>query len=207
MATTDSRPTDDQEFEVEAIVGHRVHNGKTYYQVRWKGYSPEDDTFETLENLTNCAEALAAYNRSIGRVNPAAPAIPPESPVKGDVVHKILLSELISITFIRSSALPAAGSAPPPRDHELAPRAEISAPETALAASSEGRGSAQDATPDPMAIPAAEHARIRDTVFEFGEMGSARGSEGADASPPPEPMESDVEIIGDWPVITDWTPS
>lgn len=38
-------------FLVESIVGHRKRNGKIEYQVKWLGYSDEENTWEPLENL------------------------------------------------------------------------------------------------------------------------------------------------------------
>ena len=50
---------EDDGFEVERIVGRRTNDGEedpakkglTEYKVRWKGYSPEDDTWESEESL------------------------------------------------------------------------------------------------------------------------------------------------------------
>lgn len=34
---------DNQEYEVEKIIGTHYKNGKPHYIVRWKGYGPEDE--------------------------------------------------------------------------------------------------------------------------------------------------------------------
>jgi len=34
----------EEEFEVEEILDQRNRNGITEYQIRWKGYNPEDDS-------------------------------------------------------------------------------------------------------------------------------------------------------------------
>lgn len=50
------------EWEVEAIVGKRVNaNGDVEYEVKWKDYDPDQNTWEPLENLSNCPKAVAAY--------------------------------------------------------------------------------------------------------------------------------------------------
>uniref|UniRef100_A0A915CY25 Chromo domain-containing protein n=1 Tax=Ditylenchus dipsaci TaxID=166011 RepID=A0A915CY25_9BILA len=38
-------------FEVEAIMGHKVVKGKTFFKVRWQNFGPKDDTWEPEENL------------------------------------------------------------------------------------------------------------------------------------------------------------
>ena len=65
-------------FEVEAILDHRTKTDKrksvgdnpatskpstrvTHYLVRWKGWPPEHDTWEPVQNLTGAARAIKAY--------------------------------------------------------------------------------------------------------------------------------------------------
>ena len=44
----------DQIYEVENIVSHRLDKkGQYEYKVRWKGYKPEDDTWEPYEQFTD----------------------------------------------------------------------------------------------------------------------------------------------------------
>ena len=54
------------EWEVEAVMGHRKRkkNGRkavTHYLVRWKGYGPDNDTWEPVGNLENCKGMVQAY--------------------------------------------------------------------------------------------------------------------------------------------------
>lgn len=45
-------------FEPERIVGERRTAGATLYRIRWRGYAPEDDTWEPLEHLQAGRRAL-----------------------------------------------------------------------------------------------------------------------------------------------------
>jgi hypothetical protein len=68
------------EFEVEAILDHRVqalgnrkrkrHHGAheviTHCLVRWKGWSPEHDTWEPVAHLANAHDLVRAYKVAHG---------------------------------------------------------------------------------------------------------------------------------------------
>lgn len=54
----------EEEYEVEAIIGHRYNRNKLEYLVRWVGYDAQFDEYLPLQNLTNCAEMVADYNRT-----------------------------------------------------------------------------------------------------------------------------------------------
>ena len=63
----------------------KMRYGRPYVLVRWAGRDASGDTWEPLDNLTNCAEAIAAFERATGRVLPlpapaAATAAPPPRP-------------------------------------------------------------------------------------------------------------------------------
>lgn len=59
-----------EEYEVEAILGHRLVGKKRancrMFLVRWKGYGPADDTWVTEYNLRNAAQLRRSYLRSKG---------------------------------------------------------------------------------------------------------------------------------------------
>ena len=64
--TDDASSTDageySEEYEVEKIVDmKKFPDGQEKYLVRWKGYPPEDSTWEPIENLDGCLEKLQEF--------------------------------------------------------------------------------------------------------------------------------------------------
>jgi hypothetical protein len=52
---------EENEFEVEAIIQHRVGDNGTEYLVKWKGYPQSENTWEPETNLRNCQRMLQKY--------------------------------------------------------------------------------------------------------------------------------------------------
>ena len=50
------------EYEVDAVLASRIQRNKLQYLVGWKGYGPEERTWEPAENLENAKEAVAAFH-------------------------------------------------------------------------------------------------------------------------------------------------
>lgn len=48
-------------YEVEEIVGKKTNKGKTLYQVKWVGYSSDQNTWEPLENLENVLNLVEEF--------------------------------------------------------------------------------------------------------------------------------------------------
>ena len=49
------------EYAVEAVVGYRIINGRSEYLIRWEGYSAHSDTWEPIQSLQNCQQALGQF--------------------------------------------------------------------------------------------------------------------------------------------------
>ena len=62
---------EEREFEVEAILGHEERNGVILFHIRWRGYGPEDDTLEPIENLDGCELLLSQYLANAHLNNPS----------------------------------------------------------------------------------------------------------------------------------------
>lgn len=54
---------DDNVFEAENIIGHKMKGAVQLYRIRWKGYGAKDDTWEPKENLF-CSELLQEYTKN-----------------------------------------------------------------------------------------------------------------------------------------------
>ncbi|XP_030380763.1 M-phase phosphoprotein 8 isoform X2 [Scaptodrosophila lebanonensis] len=52
------------EYEVEAIVGHKIIRNALHFCVRWKGYTQDEDTWE-LESDLNCDALIAEYRKKV----------------------------------------------------------------------------------------------------------------------------------------------
>ena len=51
----------EEEYEVEAVLGHRGRPSRCTFLIRWKGYSAAEDTWEPERNLSNTQPLIAEY--------------------------------------------------------------------------------------------------------------------------------------------------
>ena len=61
----------------------RLRAGRPQVLVRWAGQDASGESWEPLENLTDCEEAIAAFKRSRGVKLPRHPPAPPSAVVGG----------------------------------------------------------------------------------------------------------------------------
>ncbi|QRW19741.1 Retrotransposable element Tf2 protein [Rhizoctonia solani] len=55
----------EEEYEVEGIMDMEERNRKWFFRVKWKGYGPEENTWEPQENLKNVEKFLKKYEEGI----------------------------------------------------------------------------------------------------------------------------------------------
>jgi len=53
----------EEEFKVEKILNKRTVRGKEKFLVRWKGYTVEEDIWESRKNLKNIKELVKEFER------------------------------------------------------------------------------------------------------------------------------------------------
>ena len=54
---------EEPEYEVQAILDSKIIRNKLYYLVDWLGYTPNDRTWEPVENVSNASELLEEFHR------------------------------------------------------------------------------------------------------------------------------------------------
>ncbi|KAF8729353.1 reverse transcriptase, partial [Rhizoctonia solani] len=59
--TVDSK----EEYKVEGIMDMEERDRKWSFQVKWKGYGPEENTWEPWENLKNAGKILKKYKEEM----------------------------------------------------------------------------------------------------------------------------------------------
>ena len=65
------------EHEVQDLLQFKMRYGLPYLLVRWTGLDAAGDTWEPLDNLTNCEAAITAFEQATGRSLPRPPPTHP----------------------------------------------------------------------------------------------------------------------------------
>ncbi|KAF8696585.1 Chromo (CHRromatin Organization MOdifier) domain, partial [Rhizoctonia solani] len=55
----------EEEYKVEGITDMEERDGKWFFRVKWKGYGPEENTWEPQENLKNAGKILKKYKEEM----------------------------------------------------------------------------------------------------------------------------------------------
>ncbi|QRW26772.1 integrase core domain protein [Rhizoctonia solani] len=55
----------EEEYKVEGITNAKERDGKWFFQVKWKGYGSEENTWEPQENLKNAKKILEKYKKEM----------------------------------------------------------------------------------------------------------------------------------------------
>jgi Lon protease-like protein len=67
----DFNDTGEPQYEVESVLKKRRRAGNhVEYLIKWKGYPHEDNSWEPLENLQNCEQAIQDFERRVQQRNP-----------------------------------------------------------------------------------------------------------------------------------------
>src|SRR3954471_21128187 len=53
----------EEEWEISEILDSKIIRGKLHYFVDWKGYGPEERSWEPAENMTHASEALDNFHQ------------------------------------------------------------------------------------------------------------------------------------------------
>jgi len=54
--------SEEEEYEVQDIIEEKVERGVTYYLIRWKGYTKDDDTWEPADTLS-CPDIIEKFKK------------------------------------------------------------------------------------------------------------------------------------------------
>ncbi|QRW19883.1 hypothetical protein RhiXN_08858 [Rhizoctonia solani] len=54
----------EEEYKVEQIIDAKQQQGKWFYLIKWKGYGPEDNSWEPEELLEHSQEEIKRFNQT-----------------------------------------------------------------------------------------------------------------------------------------------
>jgi transposase InsO family protein len=63
----------ENEYEVEDILSMKRVSGKPHYLVKWKGYDTSENTWEPIENLTDCRQLVQQFHQQEKEISPSQP--------------------------------------------------------------------------------------------------------------------------------------
>jgi len=91
-------PEDDDEYEVELIVGKQTIDGVIMYLIRWKGCGEEDDEWQSADQLQHSPDLIKAFE---ARIHPAAAPVRKKATTRRGVskIHQLMyeLSKFVCV--------------------------------------------------------------------------------------------------------------
>lgn len=82
-----SNSSEEDEYEVERIVGKRIRFGKAEYRVKWAGYPESENTWQAVDTM-ECPDLIEEYEKGVEQ-SLAASKSPIATRRKGDKMHKV----------------------------------------------------------------------------------------------------------------------
>lgn len=68
----EKKSTEEEDYEVQLIVDEKTEKNEKFFLVRWKGWSPANDTWEPESSL-NCPELIKKFQDNQSKKRPSAP--------------------------------------------------------------------------------------------------------------------------------------
>jgi len=72
--------SEEEEYVVERVVDKRTRRGKVEYNIKWKGFSHDENTWEPVENLDHCKNMITEYEALYDDDGPSAASSSGKSP-------------------------------------------------------------------------------------------------------------------------------
>ncbi|KAG7170690.1 histone-lysine N-methyltransferase SUV39H2-like [Homarus americanus] len=91
---------EDVEYEVETIIDFKKSQGTYFYKVSWRGYGPDETTWEPSSNLTGCEELLIEFYKTRLREQENTKTddlnypVMPHDPSSQNLIHQALLEHI-----------------------------------------------------------------------------------------------------------------
>jgi hypothetical protein len=57
---------DEKEYQIEAIIDHKLMNETPYYRIKWAGWPSSANTWEPIDNLRKCQNLIVKFHRPRG---------------------------------------------------------------------------------------------------------------------------------------------
>lgn len=55
--------SDEELYNIEKIIGHKMIKGMPHYRIKWEGYPSSANTWEPIDVLEKCQDLIEEYHR------------------------------------------------------------------------------------------------------------------------------------------------